>query len=76
MLLPLDGAVCNSTEVNNSILAVPCQSKFPIRSRCTFWVTATSVHLGTYFPVIGRSQGGGGEGRGTEDCPLIVLFPE
>ena len=40
-------------------LAVICQSESHKRSRCTFWVTAISVHLGSYLLVTGRFGGGG-----------------
>lgn len=40
-------------------LAVICQSKFHTRSRCTFWVTAISMHLGSYLLIIGRIGSGG-----------------
>lgn len=40
-------------------LAVICQSQSHNYSRCTFWVTAISVHLGSYLLVTGRFGAGG-----------------
>lgn len=39
-------------------LAVICQSASHARSRCAFWVTAITGHLGSYLLVVGRFGGG------------------
>lgn len=54
-------------------LAVICHSKSHKRSRCTSWVTAISVHLGSYLLVIGRFGEGDGKGREPGTFPCIVL---
>lgn len=55
-------------------LAVICESKFHTRSRCTFWVTAISVHLGSYLLIIGRFRGGGWRKENIGLAPSSVYF--
>lgn len=48
-------------------LAVTCQSKSGKRNRCTFWVTAISVHLGVIYWLLADLRVGDVERRETED---------
>lgn len=71
---PSDGAVCDSTEVNNSIFGSGISSKSHKRSRCMFWETAIRKHLGSYLVVIDRLGDGAGKDGVPRTFPLIVLF--
>lgn len=58
-LLPLDGALYDCAGVNNSIFGTLCQNESHEHSRCTFWVAAIRVHLGSNLLASGRFGGRG-----------------